>query len=1399
MRRRLEVAMKALPDAKLRADASDVDRAIAEIRAQLAELHNQRIGVDIDEATALAQVEILRERLAQIARESPSVQVRTDTAAAVAELTGVEAMAREVGSLDPTINVKTRGAAESAASLNTLAFAAERSFSSTGALIAAGVSLGTILVPAAAAAAVAIGAIGTAAGAAATGVGVFALSLSGIGGAVQALNKYQDQAQKSGVSLAQSQNRVASAMDSVHSAQRSLVRAEQEERDALNGLAQAREEARRQQQDMAASIRDNLLAQRQAQLDVKKAKEELDKLLANPRASQDELEQARVSYEEKANQLSDLKVKQDRLAADKAKADKAGIDGSAQVVAAQKRIQSATDAVAQAHQSVVSANRNVAQSYASADVAGGAALTNLQSAMANLTPTGRRFATFIFGLKGQFLDLRAAAQAGVLPGLQTAIEQVLPYFPTLKKFVGDVASEMGLLAVRFVQGFKDPVWQRFFGFIQQTAVPAMRGLFEFSQNVAKGLAGVFLALTPFNYSIGSGLLSLSEGFAHWAETLGSNQGYRRFLAYVVENGPKVVDLIKDMFVFVGRFVVAAAPVGSFILGAFTRLFHLLNAIPLHDLTLLAAALAAVTTAVLLAVGAGKLFNVVGKATEIITKRWAEAKKGLAGAVDTYRNSLDRATTSTAALGRAQQASYTDMAISRGGFLAYGTATEQTTTKVGFFTRAMSGARAAGGLLKTGLGSLVGFLGGPWGIALTLASLGILKLYNSIQEGKARISGITDALREYGNALKDGVTSESLKSAQAILQQHKELNGLVAAAQKAGISQDTVIKALTGDRAARDQLIGAIHAQEDASYKLAYSGDVVNKSAANQGKALGDLRKGLQGLGIDEDEAGRLANALAGEVNDTGLSFYGAANAAVSHAHATELADEKTKSLVVSLHTMGDRTATLIDRVAAYRDVLQQVTAAAQEQEDKTLAAAEANLQASQAILDLKNNKDGLSRSELAHAHALDRTTQAAIDQERALTSTASSYRDQYLAELASGKYTEQEAYKRFQDRITALQTEYDKAGYDKQRVGELIATYGQVPSEVRTAFTQENFPNTIEGLAGLIRQIAYAQFAAGTISYDEYKKRAAQATNEAQFDIEKDRNPNRLFHAAGGLITGPGTTTSDSIPAWLSNREYVQPAHAVDYYGADWMEAVRQHAIPRDAARGMLAGDWLGAQFAKGGLVTLPLVVDASKVLNLGQFGSSLQGGGGTLGTEQGQRGWQWQINVLRQAFPGLALLSGFRPGAITITGNTSYHALGRAVDVPPRDDVFNWIRSHYGASTKELIFTPEGDRQVWNGKPHVFSGPVAREHYSHIHWAYDDGGYLPPGVSTVFNGTGRPEPVLTSQQMTDVQRVAEFAASKPGLVHQNTFNFRDTTLTAGRLQAIQDRQAIQARLGRAR
>lgn len=66
--------------------------------------------------------------------------------------------------------------------------------------------------------------------------------------------------------------------------------------------------------------------------------------------------------------------------------------------------------------------------------------------------------------------------------------------------------------------------------------------------------------------------------------------------------------------------------------------------------------------------------------------------------------------------------------------------------------------------------------------------------------------------------------------------------------------------------------------------------------------------------------------------------------------------------------------------------------------------------------------------------------------------------------------------------------------------------------------------------------------------------------------------------ASGGYVTGPGTSTSDSIPARLSHGEYVVNARAVSRLGVSFLDAINGMSAGPRVAGGRLA-------FASGGLV----------------------------------------------------------------------------------------------------------------------------------------------------------------------------------------------------------------------
>lgn len=75
--------------------------------------------------------------------------------------------------------------------------------------------------------------------------------------------------------------------------------------------------------------------------------------------------------------------------------------------------------------------------------------------------------------------------------------------------------------------------------------------------------------------------------------------------------------------------------------------------------------------------------------------------------------------------------------------------------------------------------------------------------------------------------------------------------------------------------------------------------------------------------------------------------------------------------------------------------------------------------------------------------------------------------------------------------------------------------------------------------------------------------------------------------ATGGLVRGPGTSTSDSILARLSNSEWVMRAAAVSYWGRDFMSDINAMRMPRFAGGGSPGGsgtrDTMDLNFHVGG------------------------------------------------------------------------------------------------------------------------------------------------------------------------------------------------------------------------
>lgn len=94
--RGLRETIAAIPDIELDADASDVDRQLQEVRAQLEELSKRRIGVDITAEHAMRSLAALQGELEALKAQAGDVDVRFNTTAAAARLARLRAQLGEL-------------------------------------------------------------------------------------------------------------------------------------------------------------------------------------------------------------------------------------------------------------------------------------------------------------------------------------------------------------------------------------------------------------------------------------------------------------------------------------------------------------------------------------------------------------------------------------------------------------------------------------------------------------------------------------------------------------------------------------------------------------------------------------------------------------------------------------------------------------------------------------------------------------------------------------------------------------------------------------------------------------------------------------------------------------------------------------------------------------------------------------------------------------------------------------------------------------------------------------------------------------------------------------------------------------------------------------------------------
>jgi hypothetical protein len=600
-------------DAQLRGVTAKVDVALkdAGVRQQLEAISRgvtATVRVDLDDAGARTKLDALTRR------RSATVNVDADTGGAEAKLAGLGSAASGAGG-------------------------------SISALLIAGAALAPAIVPAAAAATGALLGIGAASLVGAAGVGVLVLGLAGVVSAVSATTKAQagaaqeaataaaaqvaaaerirsaqvgvksaeaslanaraasaDAARRSAQAVQQAQQgvraatqqaaqAVAQAVAQEATAERSLRAALQQEVDAQKALSDARQQAKRDIEDLTNSVADGALAQRQAAIDVENAKAALDKLgptqiqieqaitrtalaqerytklLANPKATQAQRDAARVAveaaksqqlaleqsvggsdlqrrqaqldYEQALQHQKELATSQQRLTEQQKAAQAAGVNGAPGVVSAQQNVAQAHQGVADAHQGVADAQKAVVH----ARIDGAQRIQNAERALADAT----------------------AARATQERQSQYSIAQAQQQVANSQRSLAAAYAKTGTTAATATDKARDalakltPEGRKLAAFIVGTIIPGFKHLGDLAQGpISRGLLAGFQAAAPLFPVIERLVVKLGDAMGKLLESAGKALGSPFWVDFFRMLGSIAGPVIHNLGTIIGNLVTGFA-------------------------------------------------------------------------------------------------------------------------------------------------------------------------------------------------------------------------------------------------------------------------------------------------------------------------------------------------------------------------------------------------------------------------------------------------------------------------------------------------------------------------------------------------------------------------------------------------------------------------------------------------------------------------------------------------------------------------------------------------------------------------------------------------------------------------------------------------------------------------
>lgn len=218
----------------------------------------------------------------------------------------------------------------------------------------------------------------------------------------------------------------------------------------------------------------------------------------------------------------------------------------------------------------------------------------------------QRIIPAVDAFRGQWQQFLADTRAPIFDVFIRGMDLAGTGLKQLTPIVNTTARAFGASIDAVAQFAKGPEVAEFLRVVREQAPAAFATLARSSISFGRGLLTLVTGFAPAGQTMLSLVERLSDRFRTWTESLRNSDGFQRFIVYAQTYGPKVVEVVVNIAIALGKLVVGLGPLAALFTEALSAASRLLAAIPPPVWTAIAVAI----TGVFIALKAGAVIESV---------------------------------------------------------------------------------------------------------------------------------------------------------------------------------------------------------------------------------------------------------------------------------------------------------------------------------------------------------------------------------------------------------------------------------------------------------------------------------------------------------------------------------------------------------------------------------------------------------------------------------------------------------------------------------------------------------------------------------------------------------------------------------------------------------------------